>query len=230
MRVIISFFLSLIIYIAILAFLYFVLIPKKEKKEEVLIHTAIVNNYKPNIQTKKRTIKNTIKKPAVKKVEVKKPPKKVVKKGSKSAMTKGGNIDFNDIFKNVKANVPTKPLNFKKTLEMSRFKGLQRIEKDLNKIKTLNVDVTISSNNSNIKQEKINEIINKIGQIWYEISDIPGEYAKINVISQNGKVSAVILESNLDEAKQQELLKKIESLNFDKNFNLNILFQTKVNK
>ncbi|WP_457562513.1 hypothetical protein [Caminibacter pacificus] len=230
MRVIISFFLSLIIYIAILAFLYFVLIPKKEKKEEVLIHTAIVNNYKPNIQTKKRTIKNTIKKPAVKKVEVKKPPKKVVKKGSKSAMTKGGNVDFNDIFKNVKANVPTKPLNFKKTFEMSRFKGLQRIEKDLNKIKTLNVDVTISSNNSNIKQEKINEIINKIGQIWYEISDIPGEYAKINVISQNGKVSAVILESNLDEAKQQELLKKIESLNFDKNFNLNILFQTKVNK
>ena len=226
MRLLVSFFLTLIVYSAILAFLYFILLPKTDKKKEVLIHTAVVNSVTAP-KTKKKTIKKpTLKKPASKPVVT----KKTVKKGSKSIVTKSGNLDFEDIFKTVKEDVPTKPLNFKKSLEMSRFKGLSRVEKNLKKIQNLNVDVTISSSSSNLKQDKIDEIINKIGQIWYDISDIAGEYAKIKIVSQNGSVKAYILESNLNRDKQNELISRIEQLRFDKNFDLNILFQTKVNK
>jgi len=225
MRFITSLLLTLIVYSSILVFLYLILLPKTEKKQEVLIHTAIVNNITtPKI--KKQNKKTTFKKPSSKPKIV----KKVKKQGSKTALTKSGDVDFDDIFKAVKENVPTTPLKMKKTLEMSRFKGLSRVEKNLKKVQNLNVDVTINSSINNLKQKKIDEIINKIGQIWYEISDIAGEYAKIKVVSQNGSVKAFILESNLDKNKQNELISRIEKLNFDKNFDLNILFQTKVNK
>jgi hypothetical protein len=227
MRLIISFFLTVIIYSFIILFLYFLLVKSPKKKEEVLIHTAI--SFETN---KKRTIKQNIPKKEKKvKKEIKQVKKEIkkVKIGSKSSISKSGNVDFEDIFKNVKANVPTKPVNLKKSLDISRFKGLSRIEKQLKNLTNVNIDVTISSNNS-LKEKKLNEIIDKIGKIWYEISNIAGEYAKINVISQNGQVKAFVIESNLDEEKQKELIEKIESLHFDKNFNLDILFQTKVSK
>jgi len=225
MRLLISFFLTLIIYSGILAFLYFILIPhkKEEKKVEVLIHTAVSAPKSPvKKKVKKEAIKVEQKQEIVQKTETK-------KLGSKSAFTQGGDIDFNDIFKNVKANVPTTPLKFKKNLIISRFKGLNKLQKKLNNIKSINFKVTFNGNNS-LKKENVDEIIQKIGQIWDEISNLPGEYAKINVISTPNGVRAVILESNLDSQKQQMLIQKIESLNFEKNFNLNILFQTKVGK
>jgi len=225
MRFLISLFLTLVVYSGILIFLYFILLPKVDKKKEVLIHTAIVSKI-TTPKTPKKIKKTTLKKPSSKP----KITKQTIKKGSKSIVTKSGNVDFEDIFKSVKENVPTTPINMKKTIEMSRFKGLSRIEKNLKKVQNLNVDVTINSSNSNLKQKKIDEIINKIGQIWYDISDIAGEYAKIKVISNNGNVTAYILESNLDTNKQRELIRRIQELKFDKNFDLNILFQTKVNK
>jgi len=228
MRLIISFFLSVIIYALIMAFLYMVLIKQQPKKEEVIIHTAI----SINAPAKKKTIKQNVPKKSIQQATKSQPAKKAVKKvkiGSKTSLSKSGNVDFEDIFKNVKANVPTNPVNLKKSLDISRFKGLSRLQKKLKDLTNVNVDVTISGNNS-LKENKLNEIVNKIGKIWYEISNIPGEYAKINVISENGSVKAVVLESNLDENKQKELIDKIESLKFDKSFNLNILFQTKVNK
>jgi len=228
MRLIVSFLLSLLSYFIIIFFLYFLLIQKNTtKKEEVLIHTAVLAT-----PSKKRTIKKNVPKKVKKVVKKEKKEIKQVKKvkiGSKTSLSKSGNVDFEDIFKNVEADVPTKPLNLKKTLDISRYKGIKRIEKQLKDLTKINVDVTISGKN-NLKENKLNEIIDKIGKIWYEISDIPGEYAKINVISQNGKVNVIVLESNLDEAKQQQLISSIEKLDFDKNFNLNILFQTKVSK
>jgi len=225
MRLIISFFLALISYVLILLFLYSILIPKKQEKP--IIHTAIITAPKKNISVSKKKKKAIYQKKVKKRVVSN--VKKNVKKGSKSSFTTGGNVDFKDIFKNVKDNVPTKPINFKKNLEMSRFKGLSRVEKSLENIK-MNVDISVKNNSSNINKEKMDEIINKIGQIWYDISDIAGEYAKINVVSLDGKVSAFILDTNLDKEKQEELIKRIKELQFNKNFDLNILFQTKVNK
>ncbi len=227
MRLLISFLLSLLIYAVIVYFFIFFIIPKNEKKKEVLIHTAIIpqTNIKTHQINKKKSITNKVVK-KIKKVE-----KKVKKIGSKTNIKKGGEVDFNDIFKNVKANIDTTPVKLKKSDEMSRFKGIKRVEKLLKHVKNVNVNVEFENKStSKISDEKINEIINKIGEIWYDISIIPGEYAKINVINQNGKIYVTILDSNIDQTKQEELINRIKNLNFDENFNMNILFQTKVNK
>jgi hypothetical protein len=234
MRLLVSFLLSVVIYLAIIfAFLNF-LIVKKQKKEEVLIHTAILP-VKTITNTVKKTKKNPkpLIKPKPKPVSKPKPKiKKKVKIGSKSSFTKGGNTDLKDLFKNVEANIPSTPVKFQKNLQMSRFKGnIANIEKNLNKVKMLSVNVQITQNsNNNISKENINKIINKIGEVWYQISNIPGQYAKIHIISNNGSLQVVILDSNLPEAQQIELINGIKALHFKQNFDLNILFRTKVSK
>ncbi|WP_457560532.1 hypothetical protein [Caminibacter sp.] len=226
MRIVVSFLLSLIIYISII-FLFISFIFKKQKKQEVLVHTAIVvrsKTIKNNIITPKKTITQKVKKTVAKKVN------KKVTRGSRTNIETGGDVTFNDIFKNVKTNVPTTPVKLKKNSQMSRFKGIERIEKNLNKVKLLNINISYQTNSLNVKGEELNKIIEKISKVWYEISNIPGEYAKINIINNNGNISVVILSSNLDINKQKLLIDLIKNIKFDKNFDINILFQTKVNK
>lgn len=221
MRLIISFILSVTIYFLILLFLYFALFKKPIPKQEVLIHTAIIT---PQIKLKK-SIKNEIKShPKI----LKKTIKKVKKIGSKTNLSTGGKVNFNDIFKNVNYNIPTKKIELKKQAVLSRFRA-NNILKQLKKIKNINVNISFKTT-SNVKKEKINELIKKIGEIWYEISNIPGEYATINFINRNGHIEVYILNTNLNNEKQNLLINKLQNINFDKNINLTVKFQTKVNK
>ena len=129
--------------------------------------------------SKKNT--NSIKKTI--KAKIKKTPKKIKKAGSKSNMTHGGkDIGFNDIFKNVNYNVETKKIIPKKQLEMSRLKG---IERNLKNIKKISVEVNFVQNGGKkLTKEEINDIISqKLYAIWYDISTIPTDYAKINIQS-----------------------------------------------
>ncbi|EDM24418.1 hypothetical protein FE773_07645 [Caminibacter mediatlanticus TB-2] len=228
-----SFLLTLIIYLSLIFFFFFNIIPNVKKEKKVLIHTAII------VPSKNKSIKQTInkenKKISVldkKIVKVEKKVTKKVKKGSKTNITKGGDVNFNDIFKSVNDNINSTPLKLQKQEEMSRLKGITRkVEKVLKKVKDLNVDISIQSKTSNNMSDKeVNETIQKIGKIWYKVSNLPGEYAKINVVSKDGKIYVIILDSNLDEAKQKELISGIKSLIFNKNFNFNITFNTKVNR
>jgi len=227
MRIIISFFLSFTIYSLIMFFLYFVFFHKdKQQKKEVYIHTALVIKKNTNLPTKSK--KNFIKKE--KKQFFKQQKKQNIKKanyGSKSSMTKSGKVNFNDIFKNVNYNVDTKKINLKKQLNISRLKG--KILKNLKKIKFSNIDVSYNIATSTSK-DKVNELIRKIYEIWDELSFIPGEYATIQIISNNGKLNTLILDSNIDEQKQQELIDKINEINFREKINLTVKFQTKVGK
>lgn len=228
MRLLISFFLSLIIYIAIIFFLIFYLLPKPEKKKEVLIHTVIKVEETKQIEKTKKILKTT------QKQEIKKEIKKVkksLKTGSKSNITKRGEVKFSDIFKNVNENIDTAPLKLKKYEEMSRYKGIERVKKLVNKVKNINFEIKYENRTqTKITKSKINEIINKIGEVWYELSDIPGEYAKINITNNNGQIYVTILDSNIDKIRQKELINRIKNLKFKQSFDLNILFQTKVNK
>jgi len=229
MRLFISFILALFSYALIIYFLYF-LFPKPIKQKQVLIHTAIVTknfSLKNNISKKPKTIKIPIKK-----ISKPKPVKKIVRKTkAKSSITQSGSVGFNDIFKNVKTNVPTAPVYLKKQLVMSRFKG-NNILKNLSKLKTLNINISYSTtkNSSNVKKNDINKLINKIGQIWYQISNIPEEYAIIKIIVNNSQINAIILDSNLNQSEQQMLITQIKRIKFDKNIELTVKFQTKVNK
>lgn len=220
MRIFLAFLFSLISYSLVLLFFIFIFSQKPKTEEKVFVHTAIVTK---NFSYKRINRIKKSKKSSIQKI------KKIIKNkaGSKSSFTKGGNVNFNDIFKNVKNNVPTKQINLKKNLNLSRFKG--NIKNQLNKLKNINIDISYSAK-SNSNKGKINELINKIYQIWNNISYIPGEYATIKFINQNGNISVLILKSNLDEEKQKELISQVQNIKFNKNIEIIIKFQTKVHK
>ena len=216
MRFLISLLLTLFFYFLILIFLYLSFFNKKIKKP-ILIHHAIIV---PKIKTQNKSIK-----PNIKKIKI---TKKSNKSGSKSNITKGGKVDFNDIFKNVNYSIPSKKIELKKAPVLSRFRA-NDILKKLKNIKNININISFNTSTP-VKKEKLNEIIEKIGNVWYEISDIPGEYATINFINKNGKVEVYILDTNLDPSKEAKLLNKLKEIRFDKTINLTIKFQTKVSK
>ncbi len=221
----IAFILSLISYSFIILFFYFIFLHKPPREKTVFIHTAVVTK---NFDLKKiNSFKKTVNFSKPKKSNIKKEQTKKLKTGSKSAFTKGGNVNFNDIFKNVKYNVPTKKINLKKQMDISRFKG--KILKQLEGVKNISANISYKTS-SKLSKGKINELINKIYEIWNNISFIPGEYAIIKFINTNGRVQVLILDSNLDLEKQNELIEKIQNIKYDKNIEITIKFQTKVNK
>jgi len=207
-----SFLLSLTISTAMLGGLFIYIFYKKPQKK-VFIHTAIIAIEKSNINRVKK-LKKKFKKPRNK------------KKGSKSSITKRGDIDIKDIFKNVDYNVETEKVKLKENDSVSRLKG---IEKELNNLKTSEIKFKLSNKRTG-KSSVQNEILLKLQNIWNEISDIVGEYAKIRVNVINKNVEVIILKSNLSLQKQQELIYKIKSVKFKKDFSLLVTFQTKVNK
>jgi len=226
MRLLVSFFLTVVIYAAIVFFFLFFIFQKPEPEKKVYVHTAII--------AKKAKINSTaVKKQDLKKStvsKIKKTEKKIKKHGSKSDMTHGGDdIGFNDIFKNVDYNVDTEKIKQKKQLDLSRFKG---IERNLKKIKKISVKVNFVQNSKQkLSKEEIDDIISqKLYSIWYDVSQLPVDYAKIEIINENGNVVAKILESNLPEDKQLQLVNEIEKVKFDKNFNITVLFQSKVDE
>lgn len=219
-----AFFLSLLSYCLLLGFFYFLFLQKPKKQHIVYVHTALITK---NLIIKNNLIKrkqNHFIKP---KTTVKKKIKKSLKIGSKSAFTKGGNVNFNDIFKNVNYNIPTKKINLSKQTNLSRFKG--KILKQLENVKNINVNIFYNTH-SNVSKGKINELINKIYEIWNNLSFIPGEYAIIKFINSNGYIQAFIMDSNLPMDKQKELISEIKKIKFNKNIEITIKFQTKVNK
>jgi hypothetical protein len=222
MRFLISFLLSVFFY-SLIVFLFFLIFNKQKPKKEVLIHTAIILPSKTKSLVNNHTKKNESKKKSVKKNKL----VKKIKKGSKSAFTKGGNVDFEDIFKNVNYNIDTKKLKQKKFSQMSRFKG---IERNLKNVKLIKSDVTYINSGGSVSNKEIeNIIVKKLSPIWDSISDIIGEYAKINIIF-DGNVKINIIESNLPQYKQDLLIEKIKELKFDKKFNITVKFITKANK
>jgi len=225
MRFLVSFLLTLIIYSLIVLFLVFFLFPKKKPEKKVYIHTAIIAK-KAKINTNAAKNTKSIKKKQVSKI--KKAVKKTKKTGSKSNITHGGeDIGFNDIFKSVNYNIDTKKIVQKKQLDMSRFRG---IERNLKKIKKISVEVNFVQNSGKkLTKEEINDIISqKLYSIWYDVSTIPSDYAKINIQNLNEKVYVNILDSNLPLDRQNQLINKIKKVRFDKNFNITVLFQSKV--
>jgi len=230
MRILISLLFTLISYSAIV-FFFMLIFHKAKKQKEVLIHTAII------IPAKKKAIINKSVKKKINqeiKKEIEKSEKTTVKKvlkkkGSKSAVTKGGNdIKFNDIFKNVKYNVDTEKMKQKSQLNVSRFKG---IEQNLKKVKMLNSNISFVQNAGGLNNKEINNLlVKKLSPIWNEVSDIAEEYAKINIVFDGKIIKVYIKDSNLPITKQQELIEKIENLQFSKAFNITVKFITKVNK
>jgi len=219
-----SFFLTVVVYLLIIVFLFF-LVPKEQKEEKkAYVHTAIIAK---KAEVIKKGAKKTTKiiQTSTKKVE-KTAKKEPQKKGSKTNITKGGEkIEFNDIFENVNYNVKTKKVVLKAQSDMSRLKG---VERNLKNLKTFSNSINLIQNSGEkLTDKEYSEIEYKLYNIWYNVSTLPIDYAKVIIKNINGKIYVTILGSNLDLDKQNELIKKIEKEKFNKEFELTVLFQSK---
>ncbi len=223
MRILVSLFLSTLIYSVIVWFFLFFIFSTKKKTKKIYIHTAIIAK-KAKFNSNKTKQKN-IRKKTISKIKA---SSAVKKSGSRTNVTHGGEkIGFNDIFKNVDYNIDTKKIVQKKQLDMSRFKG---IERNLKKIKTINVEVNfIQNGGQKLTKEEIDDIISqKLSLIWDNVSTIPSDYAKISIQNLNKTVSVTILDSNLPQERQTMLIEEIKNVEFDKSFNITVIFQSKV--
>jgi len=219
-----SFLLTIISYFTIGTIVYS-LIPKEKKEEKkIYVHTAIIAKKAKIIKEgDKQTAK--IMQTSKKKIE-KLSKEEPQKKGSKTNITKGGKkIGFNDIFKNVDYNVPTKKVVLKAQTDMSRLKG---IESKLKSLKTFHFSINLIQNSGKkLTDKEYSEIENKLYDIWSKFSILPIDYAKVIIKNINGKIYVTILDTNLDLDRQNELIKQIEQEKFNKDFDLTVFFQSK---
>jgi len=222
MRLFFSFLLTVIVYLGIIVFLFF-LIPKEKKEEKkIYVHTAIIAKKEKAIKEGNKQI-TKITQTTKKKIE-KTSKKKPQKKGSKTNITKGGEkIGFNDIFENVNYNVKTKKVVLKAQTDMSRLKG---VESKLKSLKTFNINL-VQNSGEKLTDKEYKEIEYKLYNVWNSVSTLPIDYAKVIIKNIDGRIYVTILDSNLDLDKQNELIERIEQEKFNKEFDITVLFQSK---
>jgi hypothetical protein len=157
------------------------------------------------------------------------------KVGSKSSYTHGGdNLDVEDLFKGVKANLPSTPVRQKAQLEVSRFKGnnpLAELEAKLQKLnQTLESQPIIENpgeSGETITDKEVNEIYQKMREVWEEVYTLPGQSITMDVTYKGGRLYIHVIKSNLPPAIQQELIYKLKQLIFTKEFTLRVRFIAK---
>jgi len=219
MRLFFSFILTIVVYLGIIAFLFFLVPKEKKEKKKVYVHTAIIAKKEKVIKEGNKKINKSIQT-----TNKKLPKKEPQKKGSKTNITKGGKkINFDDIFESVDYNIPTKKVALKAQTDMSRLKG---VESDLKSVKTFSISL-VQNSGKRLTDKEYSEIENKLYTIWDTISNSPMDYAKVIIKNINGQIYVTILDSNLDLDKQNELIRNIEKEKFNKEFDLTVSFQSK---
>ena len=223
MRLLISFLLSLFIYISLIGlFVYFISSQNKPKHiEQVYIHQAI-NIKKQKLPKTKKAIKPE-------KKEVKKVAQKKEIKKTKDTFSKGGkDIDFNDIFSNTPNNVPTKKVIQKKQENMTKKRGntdfTKLVKKTLSKLQSSMAVV------SNSDRKSTDYISNEFGKVWAQIDTQDGNFVTLNIDVVNGHLNVVVIATNLDTILLNKFLNKLKNIDISKikNFHGKITFNTKL--
>jgi hypothetical protein len=221
MRLLISFFLSLLIYtFLILFFFYFVISTNKSKKvKQVYIHQAIVN--------KKQNMHKITKSKQIVKKEIKK-SKKSIKK-TKDTFSKGGeDIKFDDIFANTPDNILTKKVLQKKQKNMTKKRGNSEFSKLVKKeLSKLNSNISIVSNSDKKSSDYIS---NEFEKVWASIDTEDGNFVKLRVDVVNGSLNLFVIATNLDTILLNKFLNKLRNIDTSKikNFHGVIIFNTKL--
>jgi len=219
MNLLFSFILTVIVYIFIVVFLFFLVIPKEKKvQKRVYIHTVIIPKKTRVIKKNNKIIH------ASKKRVIGFSKKNSQKIGSKSNKTVGGEkIGFNDIFKNVDYNITTEKIVLEEQSGMSRLKG---VKSNLKSLRSFNINL-VQNSGKELTDKEYSEIEYKLYNIWDSVSTLVIDYAEVKITNKNGKTYVAILNSNLALNKQNELIRKIESEKFNEEFDLTVLFQSK---
>jgi hypothetical protein len=228
MKLLISFFLSILIYIClILLFIYFIISTNKaDKIKQVYIHQAIIKyNKKQNIN-KVAKVKQ-VKKQEIKK-EVKKTPKKIIKKTKDTFAKAGDDIKFDDIFANTSDNIPTKKIKYKKQENMTKKRGhtdfSKLVKKELSKLSSSVEVVSDSDRKSSVY------ISNEFEKVWAKINTEDGNFVTLRVDVINGVLNVVVIATNLDTILLNKFLIQLKNIDTSKikNFHGKITFNTKL--
>jgi len=225
MRFLLSFLLSLFIYIFLIGlFICFIVSTNKPQQiKQVYIHQAIIkDNKKQNmpkitkpLKSVKKEIKKTITKKSIKKTE--------------DTFSKGGkDIKFDDIFANTPDNIPTKKVEHKKQEDMTKKRGhtnfSQLVKKEFSKLES-NVAVV-----SNSDKKSSDYISNEFGKVWAKINTQDGDFITLRVDVAHGKLNIVTISTNLDTILLNKFLNKLKNIDISKikDFHGKITFNTKL--
>jgi len=218
MRMVFSFFLSLLIYFLILSFfVYIVVFDSKPKKPKVVyVHQAILNYKTSKIAPKIRQ--------KITKTNFSKQKSKTIK--TKSSFSKGGKDSLDDIFANVSDNVPTSRIKQKKHSKMTKKYGssdVKNILKELTKIKK-----QVSLNSVAGDKKSANQISNIFANIWAQIQTSPGDFVRLSVVLIDGDIKISVISTNLDTIRLNNFLAKLKKVNTSKMKNLNVVIDFNV--
>jgi hypothetical protein len=224
MKLLISFFLSLFIYLfLIFLFIYFIIVTNKtEQTKQVYIHQAIIKD------NKKQNIPKITKPKQVVKQEVKKTTKQSIKKTEDTFAKGGDDIKFDDIFANTPDNIPTKKIKHKKQENMTKKRGHTEFSKLVKKeLSKLSSSVAVVSNSDKKSSDYIS---NEFGKVWAEINTEDGNFVTLRVDVVNGKLNIVIISTNLDTILLNKFLNKLKNIDISKikDFHGKITFNTKL--
>ncbi len=218
MRMVFSFFLSLLIYFLILSFfVYIVVFDNKPKKPKVVyVHQAILDYKTSKIAPKIRQ--------KITKTNFSKQKSKTIK--TKSSFSKGGADSLDDIFANVSDNVPTSRIKQKKHSKMTKKYGssdVKNILKELTKIKK-----QVSLNSVAGDKKSANQISNIFANIWAQIQTSPGDFVRLSVVLIDGDIKISVISTNLDTIRLNNFLAKLKKVNTSKMKNLNVVIDFNV--
>jgi len=235
MRLLISFLLTIFIYISFIGlFFYFIISNNKVKKvKEVYIHQAIIiDKSKKNISTKiENKEKLEEKKVASEEENIKKEiqTKKDNIEKSKDTFSKGGkDIKFDDIFANTPDNIPTEKVVQKKQKNMTKQKGDEEFSKLVKKeLSNLNNSFKISSNSD---EKSKSYISNEFEKIWAKLNTQDGDFVTLVVDVSYGKLNIIVISTNLDTIILNKFLNKLKHIDISKikQFHGKIIFNTKL--
>ncbi len=233
MRLLISFFLALFLYSAILFFfLYFVLGGDKKnlkllQKRVVYIHRVVIPPKKSKNLERKKVVLNhkqtknrekKVKKKVVEKPIVKTKKMKVSKElKSRSNFSQGGKVkSLQELFKGVKEENIKNDLKYHPVAKNgpTKRKGesfVKEIEKDVKNLDKLPIVKMSNIRASSIKERKYIET--KFAEIWNSVSRKPNDFVKLNIEIENGKwIKFDLLATNLDTITLNNFLDRLKSI------------------
>ena len=222
MRIVISFFLALFLYSAILFFFVYFLFSKNEVKKPKVVYVHQVISIK---KTDKKV--KTISKPKTK--QKIKPQQKKAEIKTKDKFSKGGeDIKFDDIFSNVEENIPTSKIKQKKQKNMTKKIGKSNLEEVKKQLSTLQNTTQVSNISGN--QTDLDYIQNQFSKVWGEIETNDGDFIRIKVDIYAGILNVIVISTNLDTIRLNQFLSKLKVIDTSniKNFSATIDFKSKL--
>jgi hypothetical protein len=209
MRLLISFFIALFLYSAILFFfVYFILFKKNDNEVKVVYVHQVIEVKNKNIPKPKPLPP----KPISKSKPISKPkPKQEIK--TKDNFSKGGG-SFEELFKGVDEEIKTTSIKQKKQNTMTKKKGDSVLSKVQKVKKTLLPTYTLSRKTGSKQDSQY--IANEFGKIWSQMDTKPGDFVSLQIDISNGSINLSVIATNLDTILLNKFLTKLKTINTTK--------------